>query len=132
MSKGSCKGAKTRPHWCEEGANSHLSARDKAMISRIEDISRECLSLVREKTAIYGSDSFAGEDSLGSKGEFLQIHRKYVRVKRALWRGIYDLRSSAKHRDSLEDVLKDLANSAMITLLCVRIESGKYDTPSRP
>ena len=82
-------------------------------------LQQRMLDISDEKTDLYGAESI-GE--LGSKGEFLQIHRKYTRLKQMLWKGSYT-GTEKKHKDTLKDTLIDMANSCLMTAIVVEFES---------
>ena len=66
-------------------------------------------ALNKTKSEIYGT---TGLGELGAKGEFLQIHKKYQRLKRLVWE-----ESSVGDGDTIEDTLLDLASYAIMMLI---------------
>ena len=72
----------------------------------------KCKMISIIKTKMYGASTI-GE--LGNKGEFVQIHRKYTRLKKMLWKD-----SGIKNKKALEDTLIDMANYCAMVYSCMK------------
>ena len=83
----------------------------------LEDVDKtfvECKKIAEIKTRMYGSE---GLGQLGQKGEFIQIHRKYLRLKQMMWKDNFEV--SDTERDTLRDTLIDMINYCVISLSCL-------------
>jgi len=78
-----------------------------------------CLALMGEKTKLYGVRT-VGE--LGARGEFVQIHRKYTRLRQMIWEGKSDDALQKKHRETVVDTLFDMINYCLIMLAVLEAE----------
>ena len=88
-------------------------------IKHLKTLFYECTDIAKRKTKMYGESSI-GE--LGQKGEFLQIHRKYCRLKKMLWENI---NIDTVERDTLEDTLVDMINYCAMAHYCINKKKYK-------
>jgi len=88
-------------------------------LKQIELFFEKCKEVSAKKTEMYGASSI-GE--LGLKGEFVQVHRKYSRLKRMLWES---KGYSLEKEDTLKDTLIDMANYCAMIYSCIKKEKKR-------
>lgn len=84
-------------------------------LKRYDNIIAEARRISKDKSMLYGVSSI-GE--LGAAGEFVQVHRKYKRLKNLVWENDPEnLEVSGIYRDTLRDTLLDMINYCIIMLI---------------
>ena len=80
-------------------------------INAYDGIIKKAKDIAIEKSRAYGEGAIG---QLGAKGEFVQIHRKYQRLKQILWEGYQDTEFDKMNNDSLDDTILDLINYSIM------------------
>ncbi len=96
---------------------------EKKFLEEIEKMSKESLQILKDKTKLYGVESIG---QLGAKAEFVQIHRKYTRLKNMLWDDM-STKQEEKYEDTLKDTLLDMINYCYITLYILKQQDDKKE-----
>jgi len=89
-----------------------MNSEEQNFIKEIEKLLGNSLEIIKDKTAMYGVNSIG---QLGIKAEFVQIHRKYARLKNMVWEDIVTGKEQ-KYDDTLKDTLLDMANYCYIMI----------------
>ena len=104
-----------------------MNISEEEYLKRWDGIIAKARQITEDKTKLYGVQSI-GE--LGINGEFVQIHRKYKRLKNLVWDGDFGddlLLNGDKYSDTLQDTLLDMLNYCAMMLII--IEETKNERP---
>jgi len=93
----------------------------KDLLDTADETIDKCKKILEKKSKLYGTE-FIGD--LGLKGEFLQIHRKYTRLRQILWNGD-NKNNGQESNDALNDALLDMINACIIIITLIKKENGK-------
>ena len=88
---------------------------DPAYRPIVEHYIPEWLGLFIESSHDYGVESY---NSLGSKGQFVDINRKVMKLKRAVWEG------EPLKREEVREVINDLVGHLFLLRLVLDEEDG--------
>ena len=86
--------------------------KEEVFIKKVEGYLKESMQIIGDKTRMYGIESIG---QLGVRAEFVQIHRKYARLKNMVWEDIITGKEE-KYEDTLRDTLLDMANYCYIMI----------------
>jgi hypothetical protein len=89
-----------------------MEIKEGNFIKKVEGYSKESMQIIEDKTKMYGVSSIG---QLGIRAEFVQIHRKYARLKNMIWENVITGKEE-KYDDTLRDTLLDMANYCYIMI----------------
>lgn len=101
--------------------------RSDVKIERVCDIMDEAQSLYRRKAAGYKGVEGDLADHLGVKGQFVDINRKFWRMKAMLWDEVVPKYPEPGAGENVEEVLMDFIGHAALTIDFLRREREKGD-----
>src|SRR6266478_1881676 len=91
-----------------------ITIKERRRLAKV--MAKKILRIIEEKSHDYGND---GWQDLGLKGNFADVHKKYVRLKELVWKGV-----KPRVKESVEETYLDLTGYGLLGMILTESEKS--------